>query len=417
MRRAFRPYPVDRKPGAMRTLLVDRDVEFAQRVATRARLEHWDVEAFDRADDALERLAVQSFELISLEGLGTAARTSELVGRFAERAPGVPLVVFAASGSTAGRVAAARAGATLYVEGRPEAQALIDMWDDARRRVTAGDDVVLLVDRDVSFREEVRRVLSPAGCDVHSLSNPARLFDKLEDLSPRLLLLGRNLPPSGPLALVRALRASERWHALPVVVLAGQENARFELEALHAGTDAVLRKSDFAEPLLARLNGLLARGCPVVTSDASRPSRPPAAVADAGPCASAAEAPHVILVQDDPLFLQMLKYALTNQGLRVLSFHDGWEASARLSAMQCGNERPVVLMEPELPGLDGIHLVRERGWYGTDDMRFVFLSVDSSEAAQILAFQSGAVDYVVKPVRLPILLARVQRLVEMGGGT
>jgi DNA-binding response OmpR family regulator len=396
----------------VRTLLVDRDAEFAKRVATRARLEHWEVETFEAPDEALERLATRPFELISLEGLGTAARTSEMVGRFAELAPDVPLVVFAASGSTAGRVAAAGAGATLYLSGRPEAQDLIDSWNDARHRSLMDDARVLVVDRDTSFREDLGTVLCEAGCDVHSLSNPASLFDKLDDLSPLVLLLGRNLPGSGPLPLVRAVRASERWSALPVLLFVGRKDAPFEIEALRAGADAILPKKDFGEQLRARLPGLLARReVRLATGEVSAS----VSLAEKTPRAVFGEVPNVILLQDDPLFLEMLEYALANQGLRVLVFADGWEASKWLSAMQTGDQRPVVVLEPELAGLDGVHLIRERGRYGTDDLRFVVLSVDGSEAAQILAFQSGAFDYVVKPIRLPILLARIQRLVEMGG--
>lgn len=398
----------------MRTLLVDRDTRFSERVATRARLEHWEVETFDAADAALERLATHPFELISLEGQGTAARTSEMVSRFAELAPGIPLVVFAGGGSTAGRVAAARAGATLYVTGRPDASDLIALWSEARSRSGAADPLVLVVERDTAFREEVRTVLAEAGCRIYSLSNPASLFDKLDELSPRVLLLGRNLPGSGPLPLLRALRASERWSALPVLLFVGRKDTPFELDAFQAGADAVLRKNDFCDLLRARLPGLLARGS--AGGNGSPPLTAGNGASEPNPVARAAvgEVPDVILLQDDPLFLEMLEYALKNQGLRVLGFADGWEASARLAAMQLGGQRPVVLMEPELPGLDGIHLVRERGRYGTDDFQFVFLSVDSGEAAQILAFQSGAVDYVAKPVRVPILLARIQRLIEMG---
>jgi DNA-binding response OmpR family regulator len=391
--------------------LVDRDTEFANRVATRARLVHWDVETFETAAEALKRLAAHPFELISLEGLGTAARTSELVSRFAESAPGVPLVVFAGSASTAGRVSAARAGATLYVSGRPEADDLIGLWSEARTRSLADEPRVLVVDRDTHFRDEVWTALSQTGCDVHTLSNPASLFDKLDDLAPRVLLLGRNLPGSGPLPLVRALRASERWSALPVLVFVGRKDAPFELDALSAGADAVLLKKEFGELLRARLPGLLAHG--VAERKTSVPSAPRPAEQDI-PQASKGDAINVIILQDDPLFLEMLDYALTNQGLRVLGFVDGWEASRWLATMQTLDQRPVVLLEPELPGLDGIHLIRERGRYGRDDLRFVVLSVDASEAAQILAFQSGAFDYVVKPIRLPILLARVQRLIEMG---
>lgn len=42
----------------------------------------------------------------------------------------------------------------------------------------------------------------------------------------------------------------------------------------------------------------------------------------------------------------------------------------------------------------------------------MLLSVDGGESAQILGFKSGAVDYIVKPVRLPVVQARVRSLIE-----
>ena len=120
----------------------------------------------------------------------------------------------------------------------------------------------------------------------------------------------------------------------------------------------------------------------------------------------------MVIVQDDPLFLQMLEYMLSNQGFDVRGFSDGWEARAWLSAAEVGDKRPVVLFEPDMPGLQGLRVVQERGRHGRDDFQFVILSVDGGEAAQILGFRSGAVDYVVKPVRLPVVQARVRSLLE-----
>jgi DNA-binding response OmpR family regulator len=40
----------------------------------------------------------------------------------------------------------------------------------------------------------------------------------------------------------------------------------------------------------------------------------------------------------------------------------------------------------------------------------ILCTVHSSEATQVLGIQSGAVDYIVKPFRMPIVLAKVERL-------
>ena len=95
------------------------------------------------------------------------------------------------------------------------------------------------------------------------------------------------------------------------------------------------------------------------------------------------------------------------------AFADGWHAHSWLTALETRGKRPVVLMEPELPGVECHQLLRDRGSYGTDDLQFVILSVDRSEASQLLAYRSGATDYIVKPACLPVILAKVQRLMAM----
>ena len=415
-----------------RSLVFDYDAEFAERISQHATRDGWSVEAFNTPEAALSRAAEAPFELIALAGERAAARTSDLVRRFAEAAPGVPLLMFGAGGSTTERVAAARAGVSLYLEGRPDAGVVVANWSSALRRATRARLPVLHIDRDDGFRRRLAGELAESGFETHGMKSPASLFDKLAELGPAALVMGRNLSGTGPLPLIQAIRASEKWSGLPVMILIARKDGPFAAEAYRLGADAVVRRDADPTEIGARLLGLTSRMrarkngdelaaavAPSASPSASAPSSasaspsasaPPSAPASSPPSAS----PDVILVQDDAVFLEMLEYSLSNRGLNVQSFADGWEALAWLLAMEPRGKRPVILLEVELPGLDGLRLLRERGPHGSDDFQFIVLSVDTGESAQILAFQSGAVDYIVKPVRIPIVLAKVQRLIDAG---
>lgn len=404
-----------------RSLVFDYDAEFAERISQHAKRDGWSVEAFNTPEAALSRAEEAPFELIALAGERAAARTSDLVRRFANAAPGVPLLVFGAGGSTTERVAAARAGVSLYLEGRPDASVVVDKWSSALRRAPRARLPVLHIDRDADFRGQLGSELAEVGFEAHGIKSPASLFDKLAELKPAALILGRNLSGTGPLPLVQAIRASDRWGGLPVMILIARKDGPFAAEAYRLGVDAVVRRDADASEIGARLLGLTSRMRP---RRSGQESAPPATAnvsgADVEGTAAVSQPqtrsspPDVILVQDDHVFLEMLEYSLSNRGLSVQSFADGWEALAWLLAMETRDKRPVVLLEIDLPGLEGLRLLRERGPHGSDDFQFIVLSVDTGEAAQILAFQSGAVDYIVKPVRIPIVLAKVQRLVDAG---
>jgi DNA-binding response OmpR family regulator len=123
-----------------------------------------------------------------------------------------------------------------------------------------------------------------------------------------------------------------------------------------------------------------------------------------------AAVPDVILVDDDPSLLEMLRYALTNRGYRTLSLSNGMDALLALRDLDTGNRRPVVLLDVDLPGLDGFRILHELGGCRPGDYQVILCTIHSSEATQVLGIQSGAVDYIVKPFRMPIVLAKVERL-------
>jgi len=123
---------------------------------------------------------------------------------------------------------------------------------------------------------------------------------------------------------------------------------------------------------------------------------------------SRARVPDLVIVQDDPLFLEFLEYLFTSRGYRVRSFHDGAAARDWLDAARPSHAAPVVLLDPEIPGLSAFDLIEVSGFYGTGQFRFVVLSVEGSEEAQVRSLRLGALDYLVKPVRLPILRAKLE---------
>ncbi len=138
-------------------------------------------------------------------------------------------------------------------------------------------------------------------------------------------------------------------------------------------------------------------------------SAAPAPVTEAAEPATVVATPDVVVIEDDGPLQEMILYALRSVGLSARAFSDGPQALEALLAMPApaDGRRPLVLLDVDLPGMDG-HSLHERlrvqrpGAYG-----FVFQTVHGGEAEQVRALTNGALDYVVKPLNLRVLLAKI----------
>jgi DNA-binding NarL/FixJ family response regulator len=117
----------------------------------------------------------------------------------------------------------------------------------------------------------------------------------------------------------------------------------------------------------------------------------------------------ILVVDDDAVFRSYVSELLESVGYRVEQHENGTTVLPAAEA-----ERPaLVILEVQLPGLNGYEVCRElRERYG-DAIAIVFISGARTEpldrAAGLLL---GADDYVTKPVDPGELIARVRRLAE-----
>ena len=88
-------------------------------------------------------------------------------------------------------------------------------------------------------------------------------------------------------------------------------------------------------------------------------------------------------------------------------FRTGPAALEGLRALRAHDRRPVVLMDVDLPGLDGFSLFERLRVERPGVYQVVFLSVHASEGDQLRALRAGALDYLAKPVSLRVLMAKI----------
>jgi two-component system KDP operon response regulator KdpE len=110
----------------------------------------------------------------------------------------------------------------------------------------------------------------------------------------------------------------------------------------------------------------------------------------------------VLIVEDDPALQSVLRTLFEANGYRVVA-----AAIAVRGILDARLYNPdVVIVDLGLPDRDGIEVIKGiRTWSA---MPIVVLSARTVEAQRLLALDSGADDYVVKPFSAPELLARVR---------
>ena len=111
--------------------------------------------------------------------------------------------------------------------------------------------------------------------------------------------------------------------------------------------------------------------------------------------------PTLLMVDDDPAHRRVVRLGLAARGYDVVEAGDGRAARAAVDA-----SRPdLVLLDLGLPDIDGVELCRHlRMW---PDAPIIVVSAEGDEQRMVAAFAEGANDYVVKPVVIDVLAARI----------
>ncbi len=117
----------------------------------------------------------------------------------------------------------------------------------------------------------------------------------------------------------------------------------------------------------------------------------------------------ILIVEDDPSLVELLRYNLENEGFDVAVARDG---EAGLEAVDADTPDLVVL-DWMLPNVSGIEICRQlRQRSETRGMPVIMLTAKGEENDRIRGLETGADDYIVKPFSPAELTARIKAVLR-----
>jgi two-component system response regulator RegX3 len=116
--------------------------------------------------------------------------------------------------------------------------------------------------------------------------------------------------------------------------------------------------------------------------------------------------PTVLIVEDEPSFVEALQVGLGREGFTTKVATDGQQALAMFDVVQ----PDLVLLDLMLPGMSGVDVCRQIRLKSRTPV--IMVTAKDSELDTVVGLEVGADDYVTKPYRLHELVARIRAVLR-----
>ncbi len=217
---------------------------------------------------------------------------------------------------------------------------------------------------------------------------------------PDLILMDIQLPGLDGLGATRRLKQTPELAKIPVIALTGLAMDGDRENALAAGCDDYISKPINTRTFLASIRERLA---PVEKAPAPPAAEPPTTVT--GPGQS-----KILVVDDDPMNVKLISAILSKDDYAIVTAYGGEEALRITRA-----ENPdLILLDVMMPVMDGYQVTREvKGDPVTAGIPIIMVTALNGTEDKVRGLESGADEFLTKPVNRAELLARVKSMLRL----
>lgn len=117
----------------------------------------------------------------------------------------------------------------------------------------------------------------------------------------------------------------------------------------------------------------------------------------------------ILIVDDEKDILEFLRYNFEKENFKVFTAINGVEGKK----IAIKENPDLIILDIMMPGMDGVELCKDlRELPEFENTLIIFLTARGEDYSQITGFEVGADDYVTKPIRPRVLVARVNALLK-----
>jgi hypothetical protein len=307
----------------------------------------------------------------------------------------IPVHIVAANG---GRTTALRAGAAAVLDKPLVEERLAETFERIERFIERQVKSLLVVEDD---EEQRSAIVGLIGADDVVITAVGTFEDACQALAEQdfdCMVLDLRLPDGNGFDLLEQIDSEDRLAALPVIVYTGLELTEDEETRLRRYSESIVVKDarsperllDEASLFLHRAGATASR----TNGHVREQSRAPKSIF---------RGKKVLIVDDDVRNVFALTSALEASGMDVIFAENG---RAGVDTLRANPEVDLVLMDIMMPELDGYEAMREiRDMPEFSDLPIISLTAKAMKGDRERSIESGASDYITKPVDTDQLLS------------
>ncbi len=118
---------------------------------------------------------------------------------------------------------------------------------------------------------------------------------------------------------------------------------------------------------------------------------------------------NILVVDDEQDIVDLLEYRLSREGFTVYTAYNGLQAIIKAEELK----PDVIILDINMPKMDGIQAGKKiKKNITTADTSIIYLTAKSDETTELLALEIGADDFIAKPIKLDVLIARINNVLK-----
>lgn len=263
---------------------------------------------------------------------------------------------------------------------------------------------IFIIEDDEVVAQIYKDKLLAEGYDVEVAYDGESGYRRLGTFEPDLLLLDLMVPDLAGVDILRKLRGKDAFKDLPIIAFSGSDELLADAKRL--GATRVLSKGEYMpNQIVARITEVIA---------ASRKEGESEAVFLRTLAEWVPPAGRVLVVEDDPIIMQLVKDVMEEEGYSVVSAQDGGKA---FRILEKDNKFVAGIFDVKMPSIQGTDLLR----YMQTSKRLLkipvlIMTAEQSAAIQSESLSAGAAIFLPKPFTRVTLRTMFRALVSGKAG-